>query len=81
MVAPQMQFQGFHTSSGGNGGPGVAGGQPEPKSQPKKKAVPVSKKLSTNIATCSQKMTEILGWKSTLTDNTAGLLLANVLAP
>ncbi|CAL1145496.1 unnamed protein product [Cladocopium goreaui] len=66
-----MQFQGFGTSSGGSGRAGE--GPPEPKAQPKKKAVPVSKKLSSNIATCSQKLTEILGWQSKLKDNTAGL--------
>ena len=79
MVAPHMQFQGFGTSSGGSGRAGE--GPPEPKAQPKKKAVPVSKKLSSNIATCSQKLTEILGWQSKLKDNTAGLLLADALAP
>jgi hypothetical protein len=79
MVAPHMQFKGFGTSSGGGGGAGE--GPPEPKAQPKKKAVPLSKKLSSNIATCSQKLTEILGWQSKLKDNTAGLLLADALAP
>lgn len=74
-----MQFKGFGTSSGGGGGAGE--GPPEPKAQPKKKAVPLSKKLSSNIATCSQKLTEILGWQSKLKDNTAGLLLADALAP
>lgn len=43
--------------------------------EPKAKAKPVSRRLSTNISQCSAKITEIVSWEAKLAENKAGLKL------
>ena len=53
-------------ATGGTGGEDTGTAKPKSKT---KKEVPVTKKVATNISTCSSKLTELMTWESKVKDS------------
>lgn len=64
------KLKAFSFGAGSSGDPSVV--IPE---QPQKKQKPMSKKLSSTISQCSEKMTEVVSWEAKIKENKAGLKL------